>query len=93
MTIAPPAHLLLVTRGCGGGKRWGGRGGLGGGAIGRSNRAQVGKEMQVVTNYFVVQHRSRGGGVMKDLAGSSDPMWPERHLSEGMQHNEIKTQQ
>lgn len=34
--------------------------------------------------------RGWGGGVMKSLAGSSDLMWPERNLTEGMQHNEIK---
>lgn len=54
----------------------------------------------MVTNYFVAQDRSRGRrgwvrggvGVMKALGGSSDLMWPERSLTERMQHNEFKRQ-
>lgn len=30
------------------------------------------------------------GGVMKALGGGSALMWPERKLTEGMQHNEIR---
>lgn len=66
------------------------------GSIEQSRGVEVGKEMRVVTNYL--WHRTGAGvegfgerGVMKGLAGSSDPMWPERDLTEGMQHNEIKT--
>lgn len=29
-----------------------------------------------------------GGGVMEGLADSSYLMWPERNLTQGMQHNE-----
>lgn len=34
--------------------------------------------------------RGLGGGVMKALGGISDLMWPERNLTERMQHIEIK---
>lgn len=99
MTIVPPAHLLIVTRGWVGGEGWV-KEGLGlrwgedeVGSRREQHSREVEKEMWVVTNYFTVQRqggRGLGGGVMKALGGSSDLMWPERNLTERMQHNEIK---
>lgn len=64
-------------------------------AVEESNRGLRWGEGNVSGKPTTLWHRTGAGGGrggLRGLAGSSDRMWPERNLTEGMQHNEINRQ-